>query len=111
MKFKIGDRINVVDGSYGFAIYNSEFKKIIPKNMRSNVVVVATGLSVNKHTDRFDVNCDLMVADERGNYVFIRSNLCEAVDKQIELRYFCDGNDVTDNISNETKKNLANLRE
>ena len=106
MTFKIGDKIRITDGSYAFAIYNGKLEMYLPANMRSNVTVVATGLAINKHGDRWDEACDLMVADEDGNYAFTQSGLCRSTEKQIEIRYFIGDEDVTDDISAETKRNL-----
>ncbi len=106
MTFKIGEKIEIVDSSYGFAIYGDEFEMHVPINMKSNITVIATGLAVNKHGDSWDEACDLMVTDGNGNYAFAQSRLCKSVGKQIEVRYFCNGKDVTDDISGETKRNL-----
>lgn len=107
MTFKIGDKIEITDGSYAFAIYNGKFEKHLPVNMKSNITVATINLAVEKHGDTFSEGCDLMVTDGDGNYAFTQSRLCKSVETQIEIRYFCNGEDVTDAISEETKSNLT----
>lgn len=112
MNFKVGDKVNVYDGSYSFGVYDGEYCGSIPHpNCRDNLTIVKTGLSVmeraegKRHGEYREV-CDLLVTDSSDGFWFIRSDFCRLIDKKIELRYYCDGQDVTDSISEETKRNL-----
>ena len=108
----VGDRVNVFDVSWSFGIYNGQYRHRIPLgNIRKNLVVVKTGLSIMKNpygktTGEYREQNDLLVTDKHGNFWFIQSRFCELVNKEIEVRYYCDGKDVTDSISDETKKDL-----
>lgn len=108
---KIGDRINVRDRSYGFGIQNGKFVFVIPMK---NLVIVEIGLRVTRNAfgkteGTFSELCDLFITDEIGGFYFIPSQDCELINKEIEIRYFSDGEDITDKISDETKRNLKAL--
>ena len=106
-EFKIGDKINVVDGSWAFGIRNDKYTENIPLSNREGLTVIQTEICVCRPCLFYPVgNCDLLVTDCDGGYFFAISDLCELAGKKIELRYFCDGKDVTDDISSEAKKNL-----
>jgi hypothetical protein len=111
MKFEVGDKVNIKDVSYSFGFSNGEFNGFIPFDQRENLTIIETGLSVttkaNGYIDsiHYMVN-DLALTNGEGGFWFTQSRFCEPVDKQIEVRYFCNGRDVTDNISEETKRNL-----
>lgn len=118
MKYAIGDKVNVEDGSYSFGVYSGRFSSSVPYGgngeLRKNLTVVETNLSAMRDAtgDRtgeyFAVN-DLLITDGKGNFWFTQSRFCEPVDKEIEIRYFSDGEDITDEISEETKRNLKSL--
>lgn len=108
--FKIGDKVNVKDRSYGFGIQGGEYTSLIPME---NLTVIKIDLQTTRNifgktSGAFSELCDLLVADNDGFY-FIPSQDCKPVDKEIEIRYFSDGKDVTDQISDETKRNLKAL--
>ena len=111
---KIGDKINVRDGSYGFGIRNGEVIQYL-NNMddsRKNLTIVKTGLYVMSDADEprhgaYSRVNDLLVTDGNGNFWFTQSRLCELVDKEIKVKYICNGVDVTGSISDETKRNLV----
>lgn len=112
-QMKKGDKVNVKDGSYGFGIQNGQYCTWLNNqdNSRKNLTVVETGLSVMKQAGKisygeFRQQNDLLVTDEQGNFWFAQSRFCELVNKEIEVRYFCDGADITDSVSDETKRNL-----
>ncbi len=106
-EFKAGDKINVIDGSWAFGIKDSKYTDYVAFKYREGLTVIQSELCVCRPESGYDVeNCDLLVTDGGRNYFFVQSDLCESVDKKIEIRYFCDGKDVTDNISEETKRNL-----
>ncbi len=107
MKFKKGNEVTINDGSFSFGIYNNEYHESLARSMRDAVLtVVATELDVLRGHSHDDP-CDLLVTDNEGNFSFVQSCLCNPIDKEIELRYFCDGIDITDKISDKTRKNLA----
>lgn len=107
MKFKPGDKVKVRDRSYNFGIDCGEYSTSIG---HGNLTVVATGLTAMRGGHRlfgeYTQVCDLLVTDGNGGFWFTQTRFCEAVDKKIEIRYFCDDEDVTDQISDETKRNL-----
>lgn len=109
---KIGDKVNVIDVSYSFGICDGKyFKYGLPFGHRSNLTIIETGLFImetagGETTGKFRQQNDLLVTDEKGNFWFTQSRFCKLVNKEIEIRYFCDGEDVTDSISDETKRNL-----
>ena len=113
MKIKINDKVDVIDGSWCFGICSGQFKSSVSRTHRKNLLVVQTGLSVMRdskmddHGGKFDASCDLLLTDGEGNFWFAPTDGCEKFDKKIEVRYFCDSKDVTDEISDETKKNLS----
>lgn len=114
--FKIGDRVNMRDGSWSFGIYNDEYCHHVPNKpeIRQNLLVIKTNLTVMEEADgdrtgHYSEVCDLLVTDENSGFWFTRSDLCNPVDKKIEVRYFSDGKDITNEISDETKQNLRSV--
>lgn len=59
------------------------------------------------NTDCHPNNNAIVQVCETGQIVFTHTNCLEPVPSKIEVRYFCDGEDVTDKISAETKRNLV----
>ncbi|GAH61144.1 unnamed protein product [marine sediment metagenome] len=109
--YKAGDKINVLDRSWSFGIVNGRYTSYIP--MR-NLTILKTNLCVmeNAYGDKggeYSQICDLLVTDGKENFYFTPSRLCESADKEIIIRYFSDGKDVTNQISDETKRNLKAL--
>jgi len=112
--YKVGDRVNVYDGSWSFGIYNGKYCGCMPHKpfeIRQNLLVIETNLSVMENANggrqgQYSEICDLLITDEGGNFWFIRSEFCKSANKEIEIRYFADGKDVTNKISNKTKRNL-----
>lgn len=112
--FRVGDKIKLTDDSYSFGIYNRALSWGAERG--SALTVVRTGMSVTRFPDDKlrgnDPYCkinDLLVTDGDGNFWFTQSRFCKSVDKKIELRYFVDGKDVTDKISDETKQGLKSI--
>ena len=109
---KIGDKVNVFDRSYGFGVCNGQFvREGIPIGLTDNAVIVQTNLFVMQNVDgdrygRYREQNDLIVRDIRGGLWFTQSRFCKLVGKKIDVRYFCGGKDITDSISDETKRNL-----
>ena len=111
---KIGDKVNITDGSYGFGIWDGELISYLPNRNddRDNLTVVRTGLCAmreangTRHGEFTQVN-DVLVTDGNGNFWFTQTRFCELVNKEIEVYYFCDGIDVTHKLSDETKRNLT----
>lgn len=112
---KVGDKVNVEDVSWSFGIYKGRYSPRMPYGKQGEVfIVIQTGLDVMKDSDGARTGslfeqCDLLVTDEHGGYWFTQSENCKLVNKEIEVRYFSDGKDVTDRISDETKRNLKSL--
>lgn len=109
--YEIGDKVNIRDRSYGFGIENNRYTSSIPMK---NLTIIETGLQVMGNADgqvksgSFCEVCDLLVKNDVG-YYFIPSQDCKLINKEIIIRYFSDGKDVTDQISDETKRNLKVL--
>lgn len=110
MNFKVGDEINVTDDSWNFGINRGKYSICIP--VMTPMTIIRTGLQVMANApngcsngDYYEIN-DLMVTDREGSFFFTQSRFCKPVNKKIEVRYFCDGEDITDSISSETKRNL-----
>lgn len=112
MVYKVGDKVKVGDRSYGFGIDGGEYARGAP--YLESLTIVATGLDVMMHANgkkegRYTEVNDLLVTDGKDGYWFTQSRFCKPVEKKIEIRYFSDGRDVTDRISDETKRNLRAL--
>lgn len=111
MNFKVGDKVDLTDNSWSFGFRDGKFEYDTPhKDLR----IIKTNIRATIHPDdpyrEGEEYCkinDLLVRDKYSNPWFVQSRFCKSADKKIELRYFVDGEDVTDNISDETKRNLA----
>ena len=92
-KFKVGDKVNIFDGSYCFGIQNGKYSDYCDcrDGSRNNLTVVATDLSVVKLRDysnaeqnnlsgEFSAVNDLLVTDGRGNFWFTQSRFCRPVE-------------------------------
>lgn len=106
---KKGEIVVVMDNSYNFGVQHDSYRGthgVFGDPLR----VVEIGLSVmkdplrNSTTGEFCAICDLLVTDERGGFWFVSSRLVKQTKKKIEVRFVCDGEDVTDDMSEETKK-------
>ena len=78
-KLRVGDRVNVVDGSYAFGIKNGKYYGNISNNNREryNLVVVNVGLDVDTYCE--ETKLDLLVTDGHGNFWFVLSNGCKLI--------------------------------
>ena len=109
---KVGDKIKIRDYSYGFGVYGGKFCSTGYIKFAGVLTVIRTGLYAMKNADgtthgEFYQQNDLLVTDGKGNFWFVQSRFCELVDKEVKVRYICDGKDVTSSISEETKRNLT----
>lgn len=107
---KIGDKVTMRDGSYSFGIQDGQYGSIHGIDERV-LAIVQTGLHVmrdyrGRTSGTFNTICDLLITDGEGNFFFAQSRSVEPVAKKIEVRYYCEGDDVTNRISDETKRNL-----
>lgn len=105
---KVGNKVNMFDRSWAFGIRNGEYTSYVPMK---NLIIVKTHLDVMEHVDgdrtgQYSEICDLLVMDDNG-YYFVPSRFCKLAVGEIEIRYFFDGKDVTDKISDKTKRNLG----
>lgn len=112
MELKIGDKVRITDGSYCFGILNGRYVEHTDFACRDHLTIVAIGLSVmedySKETQgEYSAVNDILVTDGEENYWFTQSRFAVNVDKKIEVRYFCEDEDITNQVSNETKRNLA----
>ncbi len=106
MKYKIGDVVKARDRSYSFGIEGGKYSDGVP--YCEPVTVIKTDLTVMEQANRgrYTAICDLLVTDGNENYWFTASRFCSLAN-DIEIRYFSNGEDVTDKISDETKRNLT----
>lgn len=107
---KVGNRVNVRDKSYSFGIQNGDYSPRL--DSMENLLIVHVDLDTIRHTGEDKKYCgvnDLLVTDGRSGFWFTQSRFCRLIDKEIEIRYFSDGKDVTNRISDETKRNLKAL--
>lgn len=93
-KFKKGDKVNIIDGSYIIGIQNGEYKEYCNRcnGDRNNLTIVKTGLSVvrpirgnytytlgrNNLDGQFTAVNDLLVTDNKGAFWFTQSRFCVA---------------------------------
>lgn len=103
----IGDKVNITDDSYGFGIQDGKLIKRL--SFRGNLTIIQTGMYVMRDANsttrgEYRQQNDLLVTDGNGNFWFTQSRFCKPIDKKIEVKYFCDGEDITDSISDETKQ-------
>jgi hypothetical protein len=106
----VGDKVNINDGSWGFGVRDGQYcHSTSCGNNRKNLTVVAVGLYAmkdntdNRHGEFSAVN-DIAVTDGHGSVWFTQSRFCELVDREIEVRYFRNGEDVTGFIADEAKR-------
>lgn len=108
---KAGDKVDMFDRSWAFGIENGEYTSYVPMK---NLIIVQINLNVmedasGQNSGQFSEVCDLLVTNGIGDFYFVPSRFCKPVNKKIEIRYFSDGKDMTDQISDETKRNLKTL--
>ena len=112
--FKVGDKVNVLDGSYSFGIEDGRYSHWCHDHNgnRNGLIVVETGLSAmaKEFGNRSGPDtwvCNILVKNDRGGFWFTQERYCVLAEKKITVRYFDENDkDVTDKISDETKKNL-----
>ena len=114
---KVGDIVRITDASYAHRIvenslievncYSGLFREELWKVLSVDVVLSVKG--VCNDIKRLTV---LVQGQDSGIVAFVLNDLCNPYfpEKKIETRYFCDGEDVTDKISDQTKQNLASVR-
>ena len=111
-KLKVGDVVDIKDPSWSFGIKNGEYSCGASDGRLDNLTVIGTGLNTMNHanddrTGQYTAICDILVTDGGNGFWFTQERFCEVVSPEIEVKYFCDGEDVTDSISSQTKRNLA----
>ncbi len=102
---KVGDKVrclrHFIDEELGSSCSSSKLQS----QKSAFIDKGATGIVSSECSGHLWVSCG---RDYGGSWAFPFFVL-EVVEpaKEIEVRYFCEGKDVTDSISNETKKNLS----
>ncbi len=83
-ELKIGDKVDIIDGSYVFGIRNGRYTASCnhQNGDREGLTVVDTGLKTMKdYTDKTTGEscavCDILVTNNEGNYWFTQSSLVE----------------------------------
>jgi hypothetical protein len=85
-KLRVGDRVEVFDGSSSCGIRNGEFVYTIDNRNgdRFNLRVCSIGLYIKT---RLSYNAaDTLVTDDEGNYWFVRSDLCHIMKRTSEMQ-------------------------
>ena len=117
MSIKVGDKVTIRDVSWSFGIYKGHYSDEIPDKYEDDEIsmtVMAVGLeairdlSLDQGGEYSAVN-DLLVTDGDDNYWFTQSQFVRKIyeEKNITVKYLCNGEDVTDKISTQTKRNLV----
>ena len=109
----VGMKVQLMDSSYAFGIYGGRFSSSPwdGKNTSQtvfSVVDVQYVLVRNCYRQMPQTqDCNVLITDNKGGFWFVPMEFLEPADKEIEVKYFCNGEDVTDSISEETRRNLA----
>lgn len=107
--FKKGDKVRIVNEESSFGIVEGRYVKYSIPGMygETGFTVVDTGIEVKRNpyvrlTD--PKTTDLLIKDEKENYFFVSSKTVESVNPEIALRYLSNNKDVTEELSDESKR-------
>lgn len=87
---KVGDVVNMRDGSWSFGIKNGNYSSYCPSNKvgdRKNLRIVETGLDTMKHSGdnrsgEYCAICDILVTNDNGGFWFTQSRFLTLVNKK-----------------------------
>lgn len=110
MEFKIGDKVKMTTSAGSRMV--DKYGNLVGggRGYKKSAILVAIDCRLptfNLQVKGYLVNDVIVQLYETKELIFTHTRYLEPVDKKIELRYFCDGQDVTDSISDETKRNLC----
>ena len=107
MRFKVCEKVRIATTAGARRVNENGFLTSNSCGFRQLAIVVAIDCVLPTYmADARPMNNTIVQLCETKELIFIHTNCLEPADKKIELRYFCDGKDVTDSISDETKQNL-----
>ena len=104
---KIGDKVRMTTSAGSRAIDNSARITSSRCCYKIPAILVAVGCALPTYPalNRPQNNAIVQICETK-EIVFTHTDNLESIIAEIELRYFCNGEDVTDKISEQTKRNL-----
>lgn len=106
---KIGDKVTMRTSRGSRMI--SKMGKLIGggRGYEEPAIIVATDCVLPTFGCSFPMNDVIIQLCETKELIFTHTRWLDPVHKKIEVRYFCDGQDITDSVSDETKRNLHSI--
>ena len=107
-EFKVKDRVTILTTA-GSRMFDGIGQFIGGRGFGSSAIVVAVNCQLPTYSGNYGqnpTNNTIVQLCETKDLIFIHTNNLKLENKKIEIRYFCDNVDVTNDISDETKSNL-----
>lgn len=81
---KVGDKIELLDGSYALGVKNGGFDRLWYCQQKGSFTVIKTGLktlgNTNNHTSgQFNATADILITDNDGGFWFVLSKLAKRI--------------------------------
>ena len=109
MSFKVGDKVTMKTSAGSRRV--DKTGKLIGGSIgyKQPATLIAVGCQLPTYSGYWPhpLNNAIVQLCETKEVIFVHTDCLESVGKEIEVRFFCDGKDVTNYLSAETKGNLT----